>query len=390
MHDENLAQSVLSYRTQRRHSVQSRLQELEAESLNEALPEGLRALVSSSSDIHHKQILRPPPSLLVYSCIFSGAIFGVLARKGLQVLTLYSGTFLEGVIWANFVACVVMGLAVESELFWAKLTESSKHDPKYASKAAVPLYVGITTGFCGSCSSFSSFILQAFTKAANLPPTSITYPNPAYGILGAIEVVVAHLAMSVCGFRLGVHLNRVTEKTNYSLSFRTYMLLETAVCVVGVLAYIVVIVLVAVKHEGDWRSWTFSCIFAPWGAFLRYILSKRFNPLLKTFPMGTFVANFSGSLILTVLVLLARGRSHADSPRQIVSSQIGCHILQGLDDGFCGCLTTVSTFVVELLALDHSNSYRYGSVSILLSFCGMLLILGSYNWAVGLVPPVCS
>ena len=49
--------------------------------------------------------------------IVHGAIWGVLVRKGLMLLTTYSGSFLSGVIWANFAACVVMGLAIDGEVF---------------------------------------------------------------------------------------------------------------------------------------------------------------------------------------------------------------------------------------------------------------------------------
>ena len=72
-------------------------------------------------------------------------------------------------------------------------------------------------------------------------------------------------------------------------------------------------------------------------------------------------------------------------PREhIVTNTIALHVLEGLDDGFCGGLTTVSTFVVELFGLKTLFSYRYGTISILVCFAGVVLILGSYNWSVGL------
>ena len=75
--------------------------------------------------------------------IVHGAIWGVLVRKGLMLLTTYSGSFLSGVIWANFAACVVMGLAIDGEVFWIRLLE----EKDYPNKGAIPVYTGLTTGF---------------------------------------------------------------------------------------------------------------------------------------------------------------------------------------------------------------------------------------------------
>jgi fluoride ion exporter CrcB/FEX len=55
--------------------------------------------------------------------------------------------------------------------------------------------------------------------------------------------------------------------------------------------------------------------------------------------MGTFVANIIGTIILSVIVLLQSGA--------VSLTVINCDILQALVDGFCGCLTTISTFMVS-------------------------------------------
>lgn len=367
----------------RRRSVESQLQEIEAESLSESLPEGFNTDTKQSPE---KLSIIPvvAANTAIALNILHGAIWGVLARKGLTVLTSYNGAYLSGVVWANFGACIVMSMAVRSTRTWEYLTE-------YPNKGFIPLYTGLTTGFCGTFLSFSSVFLEAFTRSTDtVIGKSYHYPNPAYGIMEALAVLLAHFGLSVAGFHMGKHLMEMLEPRAPRLSMQSYRVVELVSIVMGVAAYIVVIVLVAVKSEGDWRSWTFSCLFAPFGALLRFYLSKFLNPKIKNFPLGTFTANLGGTLILAILTLLGRGRRSLVSQFPLVRHVTGCHVLQGLDDGFCGALTTVSTFVVELFGLKTDHGYRYGGVSIIGGYMLMILILGSYNWSVGLTSPVCT
>lgn len=381
-----LNMSVALVRMQQRRDAESRMQVLEAESLSLALPDGFNTEQTKEGS----PLYIAPTPLLIRNLISisGGAIWGVLARRGLIVLTEYDGAFLGGVIWANFTACFVMGMAVTSETIWMLLLDDSRPDVMFSAKGTIPFYVGITTGFCGTCSSFSSFILEAFNKAANTLPTTYNYPNAAYGIMEALSVIFAHLGISTAGFHAGRHLTGAID--NFSIPRSIYRTLEYGTSALGLVAYIVVIVLIATESDGNWRSWTFLCLFAPWGAMLRYVMSKRLNALVKNFPLGTFTANILGCILLAIFTLLARGKRHTYSPVPLVTDIIGCHVLAGLDDGFCGALTTVSTFIVELFGLESLYDYRYGATLVVVGFSSMVLILGSYNWSVGLTQSVCS
>lgn len=385
---QQLSRRLLS---QQRQQAEENLEILEAESLSEALPEGFR----SDERSPHFQALRLQkplvPSVFISTLlnISCGSIWGVMARKGLIALTSYPGLYLGGLVWANFAACYVMGMAIESEALWANILGDEGHPSHFAAKGAIPLFAAITTGFCGSCSSFSSMILEMFNKAANLPPVQAEYPNAAYGILGVIEVVLTHLGLSLAGFYTGKHVSRYLERPKYSMSTRIYFLVELISSAFGAGAYIVTIVLIVLKSASGWRTWTLSILFAPWGSIIRYLLSRKLNTLRKDFPMGTFTANISGTLLLAVFNLLVRGKRWKLLSVPIVSSINACDVLTGLDDGFCGCLTTVSTLMVELCTLPMSPSYIYGSASISLGFVGMVLILGVYNWTVGFTVAVC-
>lgn len=365
--------------------AESRVHELEAESLASALPEGFRTHSSEKSVALSGP--KQPNVFKTHACIAGGAIAGVLARKGLTALTTYDGAYLGGVVWANFAACFVMGLAVESNALW--LTMLEKPHP-YAAKGSIPLYVGITTGFCGTCSSFSSFILEAFNKAANTLPTTYAYPNAGYGVMDALAVAFGQVSVSACGFHAGKHLVTSLEHNfAYAFSKSVYRATEIATVVLSVAAYVVVVVLAATKNDGSWRAWTLLCVFAPLGAFLRFHLSKHLNGRVPDFPLGTFTANVLGCILLAIFTLLARGKAHVASKVPLVSLLVGCHVLAGLDDGFCGALTTVSTFVVELFGLADPYAYVYGVASVVVGFVCVLLILGPYNWAVGLTSLVC-
>lgn len=367
--------------------VSTRLEQLEAESIAASLPEGFYD--DRQEEKEYPVLIRKfhiDEDILIVLNIVNGAIWGVLVRKGLTVLTTYLGSYLGGLIWANFTACLVMGLAVESTKVWRRLLKVGY----FQNKAAAPLYIGITTGFCGTCSSFSSMILEAFQKATNtLPKTAYTYPNSAYGIMECLSVLGGQLAVSVSGFHIGKHLVEFVDEYTPVFSERTYKLIEFLSLLIGIIGFIINIILIGVKNEGLWRTWTFSILFAPFGALLRFYLSKFLNSKVKNFPLGTFTANILGTLLLATFTLLARGkRSHSDTP--LVNHVTGCQVLVGLDDGFCGALTTISTFVVELFALRTVHSYRYGFTSVWLGFIIMILLLGSYNWTLGLTNPACS
>ena len=112
-----------------------------------------------------------------YLVLFS--ILGTLARLGLQWLTSYPAapsTF--PVLWPNFAGTLVMGfLAHDLRLFrqeWGhQQTDTSTSHAKV--KKTIPLYIGLTTGFCGSFTSFSSFMRDVFLAFLNeLHPPATT------------------------------------------------------------------------------------------------------------------------------------------------------------------------------------------------------------------------
>ena len=117
---------------------------------------------------------------------------------------------------------------------------------------------------------------------------------------------------------------------------------------------------------------TASLLFSFPGTFTRYVFSILLNPRWKLLPVGTLTANVLGTALLASFHVLL-GLRPAVSPG-------ACAILEGLGDGYCGCLTTVSTFAAELNALVGRKQWLYGTISIVMGQVVIVLILGSTLW----------
>lgn len=87
--------------------------------------------------------------------------------------------------------------------------------------------------------------------------------------------------------------------------------------------------------------------------------------------------------------------SSAAAALRIGGGRIGCQVLQGVMDGFCGCLTTVSTWVAEIHGLSSQDgkkkyAYWYAGASVLGGLGLMVVIMGSVRWSVGFEEAVCN
>lgn len=121
------------------------------------------------------------------------------------------------------------------------------------------------------------------------------------------------------------------------------------------------------RHQG-----TAALMFSFPGALTRYLLSITLNKRTKALPLGTLMANTLGTALLAAFHVL-QSINHPVSPT-------ACSLLQGLADGYCGCLTTVSTFAAEVIDFGGLKAVRYVMVSWLLGQAMMLLIFGSSIW----------
>lgn len=138
------------------------------------------------------------------------------------------------------------------------------------------------------------------------------------------------------------------------------------------------VILLAVYEERH-RYFLLALVLAPPGCFLRFLLA-RLNVKHPSFPRGTFVANVLACALDAVVYLLQRTGAAR-------SNTLGCSALQGVADGICGCLSTVSTFAVEIRGLKRRHAYLYAGSSILAGQAIFVLLYGSYWWSQGLEAP---
>jgi len=150
------------------------------------------------------------------------------------------------------------------------------------------------------------------------------------------------------------------------------------------IAYLIALLLYFLAPR-PWRHRaTFPILLAPPGAILRFALSKlnSRSPFADKFPIGTFIANISATLILAGV--------YAAQRLPTGQGAIRCNALYALQQGFCGCLSTVSTFVVESRSIRRKRwKWVYVGSSVVLGHVAVLAVVGGVGWDRGYVP-VCS
>ncbi|KAK1992134.1 hypothetical protein LX36DRAFT_715556 [Colletotrichum falcatum] len=325
------------------------------------------------------------------------AILGTLARLGLQALTTYPAAPVSfGVLWANVAGSLVMGFLAEDRLLfrpeWAPDTvfidPAAAARAHLADKKTIPLYVGLTTGFCGSLTSFSSFIRDVFLAVTDdlpIPGGAAAAPrNGGYSFMAALAVILTTVSLSLSALVAGAHLAAALEPETTSGASHPLgrKIINLGAVVLGWGAWAGAIALAVMPPRDAWRGQAlFSLVFAPAGCLARFYASRYLNPRAPAFPLGTFAVNVAGVAVLGTCWDLG----HAG-----VGGTLGCQVLQGLEDGFCGCLTTVSTWVAELAALRRRHAYVYGVSSVAVGFAVLVAIMGSMRWTQGYGPLMCT
>ncbi|KAK8214863.1 hypothetical protein M8818_002446 [Zalaria obscura] len=374
--------------------------------------------------------------LYTVSYLIFFSILGTLARLGVQWLTFYPGApLVTSVLWANVGGSLFMGfLAEDRRLFREGWTTSPKHtgsNPNLVDeekggedaakenhakvKKTIPLYIGLATGFCGSFTSFSSFQRDVFLALSNDLPASIYHPSEnadgttfsktmhregGYSFMALLAVIIYTSALSVAALKVGAHLALASEFITPTVPFKfTRRVLDRAMVFLGWGCWLGAIFLAiwppdrASEDDGSSEVWRgavlFALVFAPVGCLARFWISLRLNSIAASFPLGTFVVNIFGCMIEAMCYDLQRVPLLGSANTLPGGGRIGCQVLEGISDGFCGCLTTVSTWVTELQGLRRQHAYLYGFATLGVGLSVMVAIMGSVRWTKGWTEPFC-
>jgi fluoride ion exporter CrcB/FEX len=290
-------------------------------------------------------------------------------------------------------------------------------DARAKFKKELPLYIGLATGFCGSFTSFSSFMRDVFFALENgLPsPVNHSFPqdiavttdstvprNGGYSFMAVCAVVILTVTVCYGALKVGAHIAIFLDPISPTLSPNFLdKILNRAAVVLGIGAWLGAIFMAiwppdrpgGPVSKGSWTNETwrgqavFACAFAPAGCLLRFYVSLKLNGLIPSFPLGTFFVNIFGTAVLGMAFDLQHLRL-GDSGL-VGGGRVPCQVLQGIMDGFCGSLTTVSTWILELNGLRRRHSYRYGAGSVLGGLAVLVAVMGSVRWSVGFREPVC-
>ncbi|KAH7104926.1 CrcB-like protein-domain-containing protein [Auriculariales sp. MPI-PUGE-AT-0066] len=285
-------------------------------------------------------------SLHTIAPLAPASVLGVLARLGILYLGTYSGQSAFSLAWVQAAGCFVMGLCI------------ALRDPITATYQ--PLYLALTTGFCGSLTTFSGWQLDVFLAWANKP---YTHKHTIHTIVDGLTLLAFTFGLSLAALQFGVH---IASSVSATFSIKPHPLrpsgFVTILCLCTFLATIPAFVLLP---KFDRFVVCSALLYSYPGTLLRYTLGTKLNN--PRFPYGTFAANVLGTALLAAFYVL---RSSSVS-----TNFNACIVIQGLSDGLCGCLTTVSTFAAEIRAANSKTAWTYTAASVLAAQLVCVLVL---------------
>ncbi|XP_044474811.1 fluoride export protein 1-like isoform X1 [Mangifera indica] len=314
-----------------------------------------------------------PLSLEYISCLLHLAVFGILGTLTRYLLQKLFGPSIAHVtnelsilyldLPSNMIGSFLMG-------WWGVVFKGD------ISKVSEFLAIGLTTGYLGSLTTFSGWNQKMLDLAVNGK-----WVHAFLGFFLGLFLVAYSIIFGIetaNGFKW--LLKRFYSSTNKEIpdlssncrvdSLKRHLaamviltlLLGVLWCVSGVL----------MKKEYDSDSseaqlWL-SCIVAPPGVWIRWFLARLNGRglgragYLKWVPFGTLIANVSAALIVAALATV----------REAENNNTSNVVVGGIQFGFLGGLSTVSTFVAEFNAMRESNqpwrAYAYALATVLISF----------------------
>eukprot|EP00257_Ricinus_communis_P024780 XP_025012194.1 fluoride export protein 2 isoform X1 [Ricinus communis] len=343
------------------------------------------AIVCAKDNQQDKEAAMVLPPIMEYiSCLVYLSVFGILGVLTRYVLQKLFGPSVAGVtsdhyplyldLPSNMVGSFLMG-------WWGVVFKGD------IASISDYLAIGLTTGYLGSLTTFSGWN----QKMLDL-------------------IVEGHWVFAVVGFLIGLFLaaysikfgigtakcfksllqrsNKTETKTrsNWRVDSckRHLAVMAALVLMLGILWSVSGTMLKKEFNSGSSGAqlWL-ACLVAAPGVWIRWFLARLNGRglgkagYLKWVPFGTLIANVSAASIMAALATL----------KKAVDTKTCNTISTGIQFGFLGCLSTVSTFIAEYNAMEESNknwrAYAYALATILMSFGLGVLIYSVPVWTRG-------
>jgi CrcB protein len=180
------------------------------------------------------------------------------------------------------------------------------------------LFIALSTGLCGSITSFSTWQFQCFKNIFLQFDSDYTDVRGAYNGARFNEWLMSlwiGVGMSLLALRVGQNIADLTPICNHKVGLADdAAAIEKLLVKYGiyegrrnyeialVIVFVVSTILLCILPTTVFNTWDFiaaTVIFGVAGTYLRYVLSSL-NPLRPNFPVGTFAAN----MVTTTLVII--------------------------------------------------------------------------------------
>lgn len=276
---------------------------------------------------------------------------------------------------ANMFGSFIMGFLTGHSKDWPVLPWLAHDHPLQYEDG---LHLGLKTALCGTITTFSSWNAQMVLMMDGTGTILGRQVAAAlFGYVIGMQVAIScfragRTLAAWCHFKVNPHIfdaeSSIRDDTSEKSLAARYRLNARIIPLVIALAIFVMYLLGDFYWKIDhYRVMWLSCLFGPFGTFMRWKLAT-FNGKLKSnkwqwFPVGTFLSNFIASLVSCAI--------NAIFTATIVESWTITHdILAGIKLGFAGCLSTVSSMVKEVVEISDKNPhfdekasiYSYGTL----------------------------
>ncbi|MDR9890891.1 fluoride efflux transporter CrcB [Pseudenterobacter timonensis] len=105
------------------------------------------------------------------------------------------------------------------------------------------------------------------------------------------------------------------------------------------------------------------------GSVARWLLSLRFNPVHQAIPLGTLTANLLGAFVIGAGLAWFSRMTHLDPMWKLL-----------ITTGFCGGLTTFSTFSAEVVFLLQEGRIGWALTNIAVNLLGSFIMTALAFW----------